>query len=165
METIYCNPGVDSKDIMGWKSCDLGITLREKVKIHVYFSLVTVTGWHVTWKAWSRLQAVLSCKNATQLAKYTWHGSYYSYLWGERSGQTIHRSRNLTKKSFEHQHPWRPQCWQSSYHWCRGESPPSPRPCPHLGELELKRKMSRVWVLRIHRAVLSRIICTVWLFE
>ena len=35
METIYCNPGVDSKDIMGWKSCDLGITLREKVKIHI----------------------------------------------------------------------------------------------------------------------------------
>ena len=77
METIYCNPGVDSKDIMGWKSCDLGITLREKVKIHVYFSLVTVTGWHVTWKAWSRLQVVLSCKNAK--IHMAWHGSYYSF--------------------------------------------------------------------------------------
>lgn len=67
-----------------------------------------------------------------------------SYLWDVWGHQTIHRSRNLTKKSFEHQHPSRPRCWLSSYRWCRGASPPSPRPCPSHGDPALNRNKS-VW--------------------
>ena len=67
-----------------------------------------------------------------------------SYLWDVWGHQTIHRSRNLTKKSFEHQHPSRPRCWLSSYRWCRGASPPSPRPCPSHGDPALNRDKS-VW--------------------